>query len=247
MASADRGSGGAVPDGVETTYQEAFARIEAAVDAGETDLGALGFWRLVGKIKADPVLAGHWADVAGRIDRAAFAARVRLRVPIWAGHGLLLAGTAAGAAAVGVAITTTSPTVAGLALLFAGGAWSLSVHDLAHWLVGRATGIRFSWYFLSTRPFPPRPGLKTEYATYLRAAPIRRVWMHASGAIATKLAPFVALAFWPASVAPPWAAWGLVALGALEITTDALFSVRSGDWKKVRRELRVARLQASQR
>jgi hypothetical protein len=71
--------------------------------------------------------------------------------------------------------------------------------------------------------------------------------MHASGAIATKLAPFVALAFWPASVAPPWAAWGLVALDALEITTDALFSVRSGDWKKVRRELRVARLQASQR
>jgi hypothetical protein len=247
MASADRGSGRAVPEGAETTYQEAFARIEAAVDAGDTDLAALGFWRLVGRIKADPVLAGHWADAAGRIDRAAFAARVRLRVPVWVGNVLLVLGTAAGAAAVGVAIGTTSPSLAGLALLFAGGAWSVSVHDLAHWVVGRASGIRFSWSFLSTRPFPPRPGLKTDYATYLRAAPIRRVWMHASGAIATKLAPFVALAFWPASLAPPWAAWGLLAMGAFEISTDILFSVRSGDWKKVRRELRVARLQAPRR
>lgn len=247
MVRADPGSAEPVPGGEETSYQEAFARIEAAVDAGETDLGALGFWRLVGKIKADPVLAGHWAETAGRIDRAAFAARVRLRVPIWAGNGLLLAGTAAGAVAVGLATTTSSPIVAGLALLFAGGAWSLSVHDLAHWLVGRATGIRFSWYFLSTRPFPPRPGLKTDYATYLRASPIRRVWMHASGAIATKLAPFAALAFWPATVAPPWAAWALVALATLEIVTDVVFSVRASDWKKVRRELRVARLQASHR
>jgi hypothetical protein len=244
---ADRGSGGAVPDGAESTYQEAFARIEAAVAAGETDLGALGFWRLIGKVKTDPVLAAHWADAAGRIDRAAFAARVRLRVPVWAGNGLLLAGTAAGAVAVGIGVTTASPTVAGLALLFAGGAWSVSVHDLAHWLVGRATGIRFTWHYLSTRPFPPRPGLKTEYATYLRASPTGRVWMHASGAIATKLAPFAALAFWPASAAPAWAAWGLVALGAFEIVMDVLFSVRSGDWKKVRRERRVARLQASHR
>jgi hypothetical protein len=236
----------AVPDAAEP-YQEAFARIEAAVEAGESDLGALGFWRLVARIKADPMLAGHWAEAAGRIDRTAFAAQVRLRVPVWAGNGLLLGGTAAGAVAVGLAIETASPTVAGLALLFAGGAWSVSVHDLAHWLVGRAAGIRFAWYFLSTRPFPPRPGLKTDYATYLRASPIRRTWMHASGAIATKLAPFVALAFWPASVAPAWAAWGLVALGALEIVTDVLFSVRSGDWKKVRRELRVARRQASRR
>jgi hypothetical protein len=243
---ADRGSGRAVPDGAET-YQDAFARIEAAVAAGRTDLGALGFWRLVGRIKLDPALAAHWADVAGRIDRTAFAARVRLRVPVWAGNGLLLLGTASGAAAVALATASTSPTAAGLALLFAGGAWSVSVHDLAHWLVGLATGIRFSWYFLSTRPFPPRPGIKTDYATYLRATPLRRAWMHASGAIATKFAPFVALAFWPASNAAAWAAWGLAAMGAFEIVMDVVFSVRSGDWKKVRRELRVARLQASHR
>jgi hypothetical protein len=70
--------------------------------------------------------------------------------------------------------------------------------------------------------------------------------MHASGAVATKLAPFLALACWPATEAPAWAAWGLLALGVLQIATDVLFSVRSSDWKKVRRELRIARRRAAE-
>jgi hypothetical protein len=48
-------------------------------------------------------------------------------------------------------------------------------------------------------------------------------------------------------VAPAWTAWALIALGLLLIGTDVAFSVRSSDWKKVRRELRVARVQASNR
>ncbi|MEX2204011.1 MAG: hypothetical protein WD965_07965 [Actinomycetota bacterium] len=231
-----------LPQGAET-YEEAFRRIEAALDAGDTDLRALGFWRLLGRVKAEPALARHWAEVAGRIDRTAFESRVRLRVPVWAGNLLLLLGTIAGVVAVWLATRTTSELVAGLALVFAGGVWSVTWHDLAHWLVGRIVGIRFTAYFLSG-PFPPRPGLKTAYETYLRTEPSARVWMHASGAVATKLAPFAALAFWPSTVASDWAAWALLALGVLEIASDIVFSVRRSDWKRVRRELRVARLQA---
>lgn len=224
-------------------YQEAFERIEAAVDAGNTDLRELGFWRLLAKVKGDPVLSHHWADAAGRIDRKAFEARVRLRFPVWFGNAVLLVGTFVASFAVGLALSMTSELTAGLALLFAGGAWSVTLHDLAHWLTGRVAGIRFTSYFLGG-PLAP-PGLKTDYATYLRAAPAVRAWMHASGAIATKLAPFAALAFWPATEAPAWAAWALIGLGLLLIVTDALFSVRSSDWKKVLRELRVARIQSS--
>ncbi|HEX6131344.1 MAG TPA: hypothetical protein VF044_06405, partial [Actinomycetota bacterium] len=71
--------------------------------------------------------------------------------------------------------------------------------------------------------------------------PSSRAWMHASGAIATKLAPFLALAWYPASAARWWAAAALVALGVLQIVTDVLFSVRSSDWKRFRRERAVAR------
>lgn len=232
-----------VPGGAET-YQDAFERIEAAVDAGNTDLGALGFWRLLDKIKVDPALSAHWADVVGPIDRRAFEARVRLRVPVWVGNVALALGTLAGAFAVGLALSTTDGVVAGLALVFAGGAWSVTGHDLAHWLTGRIAGIRFTSYFLAG-PFPPRPGLKTDYATYLRTGPLARAWMHASGAIVTKLAPFLALAFWPAADAPPWSAWALLALGVVQIVTDVAFSVRRSDWKKVRRELRVARARSN--
>jgi hypothetical protein len=69
--------------------------------------------------------------------------------------------------------------------------------------------------------------------------------MHASGAIASKLAPFVSLAFWPASNAPAWAAWAILAIGIGQIVTDVLFSTKSSDWKKVRRERRVRRAQLS--
>lgn len=227
-------------------YQDAFARIEAEVAAGRTDLRELGFWRLLGRVKSEPALAAHWAETAGRIDRAAFERRVRLRVPVWLGNILLLLGTAAGAAAVAIALITTSPGVAGVALVLAAGAWSTTLHDLAHWAVGRLVGIRFLCYFIGSR-FPPTPGLKIDYATYLRVSPGERVWMHASGAVATKLASFVVLAFWPASDAPAWAAWTLVGLGVLQLVTDAVFSVRSSDWKRVRRERAVARRQTPHR
>jgi hypothetical protein len=224
-------------------FQELFARIEAAVSEGRTDLRELGFWRLLGRVKSEPALAAHWADVAGRIDRAAFEDGVRFRVPVWLGNALLVLGTAVGAGAVAIALTTSSPGLAGVALVFAAGAWSTTLHDLAHWAIGRVVGIRFLCYFVGSWT-PPTPGLKIDYATYLRASPGARVWMHASGAVATKLASFVVLAFWPASDAPLWTAWALLGLGVLQLVTDAVFSVRSSDWKRVRRELAVARRQA---
>ena len=170
---------------------------------GNTDLRALGFWRIVARVKPDRLLVHEHADQIGRIDTAAFRAGVRLRVPVWTGNLLLLAGIVAGGVAVWLAFVWDTALWKGLALLAAGAIWAIAVHSPAHWLVGRAIGIRFTDYFMGGPP-PPRPGLKTDYATYLRADPDSRAWMHASGAIATKLAPFVALAFWPASGAPWW-------------------------------------------
>ena len=222
------------------TYQDAFKRIEEAVDRGETDLRTLGFWKLLAKVKVEPALSEHWADVAGRIDQKAFEQGVRPRFPVWFGNGVLLAGTAVGAGAIWFALTTSDPTLSGIALIASAGILSVSLHDVAHLAVGRLVGIRFTSYFFGG-PFPPRPGIKTDYATYLRAEPSMRAVFHASGAIATKLAPFVALALWPATNAPAWAAWVLLALGAVQIGTDVAFSRRSSDWKKVARERAVAR------
>ena len=215
-------------------------RIEAAVAAGDTDLRALGFWRVVARVKPDRLLVDEHADQIGRIDTTAFHAGVKQRVPVWAGNLLLLAGIVAGGVAVWLAFAWTTSVWKGLALLAVGGIWAVAVHSPAHWVVGRAIGIRFTDYFLGGPP-PPRPGLKTDYATYLRSDPNSRAWMHASGAIATKLAPFVALAFWPASGAPWWSAAALLVLGVLQIVTDITLSTKSSDWKKFAREKAVAK------
>jgi hypothetical protein len=214
-------------------------RIEAAVTAGDRDLRALGFWRVVGAIKRDRAAIVRHADQAGRIDTAAFRAGVRTRVRPWVGVILMLLLSAVGILGVVLAATWTG-TWAGLALLGAGAAWSVGWHLPAHAFVGWLAGIRYTDAFLGGPP-PPRPGIKTDYASYLKAEPSMRAWFHASGAIATKLAPFIALALWPVTNAPAWCAWALLALGVLQIVTDITLSTKSSDWKKFRRERGVAR------
>jgi len=214
-------------------------RIEASVASGDTDLSRLGFWKVVRAIKLDRVATVELADQAGRIDTAAFRARVRLRTRAWVGVVAMLLLTALGFVGIWFANDWTG-TWAGLALVATGVAWSVGWHLPAHAVVGWLAGIRYTDAFLGGPP-PPLPGIKTDYATYLRAEPSMRAWFHASGAIATKLAPFAALAFWAGSNAPAWAAWALAALGIVQIVTDVTLSTKSSDWKKFSRERQIGR------
>jgi hypothetical protein len=214
-------------------------RIEASVASGDTDLSGLGFWRVVRAIKLDRVAAIELADQAGRIDTAAFRARVRMRTRAWVGVVAMLLVTALGFVGIWLAHEWTG-TWAGVALVATGVAWSIGWHLPAHAVVGWLGGIRYTDAFLGGPP-PPRPGIKTDYATYLRAEPSMRAWFHASGAIATKLAPFAALAFWASSNAPAWAAWALAALGILQVVIDVTLSTKSSDWKKFARERQIGR------
>ena len=216
------------------------ARVEDAVDSGNTDLSALGFWRLVRALKSDPTLAREFAEAAGRIDHKAFERRVRPRFPVWFGTALLSAGVLLGGALLAWAALCDHPGQAAVGLIASAGVLTVSVHDLAHLLVGRLGGIRFSSYFLS-RPLL-QPGLKTDYATYIRATPAARARMHAAGAVASKIAPFISLAVWPATTASGWAALVVLGLGLLQIATDVLWSTKKSDWKRYARERRTARL-----
>jgi len=239
--------------------QDRFARIEERVDGGDTDLSGLGFWRLVRIVKVEPPLAEHWADECGRIDRKAFERGVTVRVPVWLGNLLLMIGTGALVALVPVSLqvargegfaTAPNPTLGGILALVAAGGLSVTAHDLAHWLVGRLVGIRFIAYFLDG-PFRIQPGIKVDYASYLRTSPGRRAAMHAAGAVASKIAPFAVFVavYLPHRVAgydllPAWSLWAILGLGLVQIVTDLAWSRTRSDWKKVRRELRVGRAQS---
>jgi hypothetical protein len=214
--------------------------IEALVEAGERDLKALGFWQVVAAVKRDRGLVARHADQIARIDTTAFRNAVRLRVPVWVGNAVLVGGGLVGLAALIVASVLEDPTVVGILVVGTGLVWTVSFHSPVHWLVGWLVGIRFTDYFVGTG-LPPWPGLKTDYATYLRAEPAMRAWMHASGALGTKLAPFLALAFSPWDVVPLWAVITLLVVGVVSIGTDLVFSVKSSDWKRYLRERRVSR------
>jgi hypothetical protein len=242
-------------EGQPPAYQEEFARIEREVDAGNTDLPGLGFWRLVGQVKREPVLARHWAADIGRIDRKAFERRVRFRVPVWLGNSLLLGATAVLVALIPIALNLArgasppEPILPGVLVVWAGLGLSASVHDLAHWVTGRIQGIRFISYFTKGPPLF-QPGIKIDYETYMRAEPGGRAMMHASGALASKVAPFAVFVsvYFPHRAAdydllPPWSLWALLGFGVLIILTDVFSSTKKSDWKKVRRERRVARVQ----
>jgi hypothetical protein len=234
-------------------FQDEFARIEGEVDRGNTDLTGLGFWGLVGKVKQEPRLAGHWADVVGRIDRKAFEARVRPTLPVWFGNGVLLVEAAVLVVALMVAFrlaegpSAAGDTWAGILAVVAAGGMSVAVHCPAHWVVGRLAGIRFSRYFIGG-PLKVTPGIKADYATYLRASPGQRATMHAAGAVASKIAPFAVFAavYLPHmnrnfELFPEWSLWAILAIGAAQILTDVLWSTKKSDWKKVKRERAVAR------
>ena len=212
---------------------------EASMRAGERiDLKGTGFWKAVGAVKRNPAWVDAYADRIGTIDGAAFRA-AKQTFPMVAGTTVLIAGTLAGFGLI-LAAYYTDPPWNGLLLLAGMGAHLGTLHGLAHVAVGAAFGMRFTGWFFSG-PFRIQPGVKTDYASYLRTPPRRRAWMHASGAIATKLVPFLALgAAWGSGV-PGWTIAVILVLGVVMIITDVVFSRTQSDWKYYLREMRIAR------
>lgn len=239
--------------------EEALARAEQAVTNGRS-LRGTGFWRAVDGVKRDRSLVERYADRIATIDRRAFENGVKLRLPISIGLLGLVVMSALGGWSLNLSSRAAPtdqylsyfvqaphvdayrwPVFIPIAFLIGFGAVLIGTHCLAHWIVGRLVGIRFTHIFLGGPP-PPRPGLKTDYATYLRASPRERAAMHASGAVVTKIVPFALL---PLSLQLydgwPWLTWLMLFVGVVQIVTDIVLSTKVSDWKKVLRELRLAR------
>lgn len=211
-------------------------KIEVEIGFGGTpDLRGTHFWSAVAATKRDPDLVSKFADRIGAIDRAAHDAWARLVIPLTVGTIL-----ATVAALIGIGIVTGSLIVdfqwRGVAFLAGAGVLVGSTHGLGHLVVGYVVGIRFSGWFIGRAR--PQPGVKINYATYLRASPRSRSWMHASGALVTKAIPFLLIpgALFASGI-PGWVPAILVFVGVFQIITDIVWSTRASDWSKFRREM----------
>lgn len=217
--------------------EEILKEAQDAVDAGE-GLEGTGFWRAVGEIKRRPEFVEEFADRVADLDRRAFENWALATLPAGSGTALALAATAAGLGAVAGSQYLSEPWNW---LLFGAGTAVLLVptHSLGHLIVGSALGMRFTHWFVG-RIQQPQPGVKVDYATYLRTPARKRAWMHAAGALTTKAVPFLLIPAARAADLPDWVTWVLVTAGAVMVATDIAWSTKASDWKKFRRELKYA-------
>ena len=229
---------------IERTLSETERALEGD---GKPDLKQLGFWKAVGATKRDRGLVDRYADRIGAIDRKSFERRVSLRFPAALGVVVDVFQLALGIGLIALVLaplTGPSPWATSpwreLVFLAGMGAILVASHTLTHWVVGTLSGIRFTHWF-AVPPFKPQPGFKIDYASYLRTRAVSRAWMHASGAIVTKLVPFAAYPFALEAGLDPWAIWLILGIGVIQIATDAFWSVKASDWKKFKREMRAAR------
>jgi hypothetical protein len=216
--------------------------IDSALNAAEVQIAVgdapqlrgTGFWPAVRAVKNDTDLIDQFADRIGKVDRAAFNAWARLVMPIWIGTVLAIVGVLVGVSI--IAASAVVPQWNGIVFLAGTGVLIGTTHGLGHLVVGFIGGIRFyAWFIGAGRP---QPGVKTDYGTYLRATPRARAWMHASGAIVTKIVPFLLIpVVVAASAVPAWVTWALLALGVVQVLTDVLWSTKSSDWARFRREM----------
>lgn len=215
---------------------EALDRAEQSVEAGN-GLSGTGFWSAVAAVKRNPALVDDHAERIAAIDRAAFEQWALLSLPIGVGTTLLLFGLALGIGLIGFAYFVED--FQAVIVFYVGlGALLTTTHGLGHLLVGRFVGIRFTHWFIGEIS-QPQPGVKVDYVSYLRTPPASRAWMHAAGAIATKLVPFALLGAAVAAGLPAWSIWGIVGLGVGMIITDVAWSTKSSDWKKFKREMKL--------
>ena len=215
--------------------------IDTILNAAEVQIGfgnspeinGTGFWPAVHAVKGEPELIDQFADRIGAIDKAAFKTWARLVIPIGLGTAIAAVGVLIGLSIISAAAVI--PEWNGVVFLVGTGVLIGTTHGLGHVIIGSIGGIRFSAWFIGRGR--PQPGVKTDYATYLRATPRARAWMHASGAIVTKAIPFlllpVALAV---SAIPAWVSLVLIGLGIVQIVTDVVWSTKSSDWAKYARE-----------
>lgn len=228
-------------------------RIEEAVLKGNYSLGEMGFWRIVTKVKKEPELTRKFADQIGRIDRALFREKALISVPLKLGHFIEIVTTLFVIVILYRLISSGIHT--GIALIAGTFVLMATLHPLAHCVVGRIFGIKFTFYF-PDGPALIEPTIKTDYASYLKASPMKRAIMHAAGPLISTLVIIASLAIAIAVKTPPWTFWLLLGFLIFNVIFETLpplwvklgiKSFAKSDSYRALREWRIHRLYASRR
>ncbi len=177
--------------------------------------------------------------------------KIFTRLSIATGNVLQAAGIALAFVSFGAARSMNS-TATSAALLVAG--WVLlyfCCHAIAHWLVGRMLGIRFSFYTLGGTGNPegwpiglrwvfehlPFFGVQTEKGSMQTASRAAKAIMWSAGVTSSALVPTLG-ALWAWRFGIPWSKpFAVFALIWAAATLASNWTSRTGDYSKARRAL----------
>lgn len=184
-------------------------RIEKAILKEGEPSRERDFWRMVSRVKRDPKFTRMYAEQIGRIDGAIFRQKAGILVPLKLGNFVEMA------AAIFIIVISyeliSSEVYTGIVILACAFGLTVTLHPLAHYAVGRVLGIKFTFYF-PDGPALIEPTIKTDYATYLTASPLKRASMHAAGPIISTLVIAMSLVMAIYIEAPPWTSGILLGL-----------------------------------
>ena len=177
--------------------------------------------------------------------------RIFARLSILAGNALQVGGILAACLALRASRLEHSTAVAVTEMLLAWVLLYFFSHAIAHWLVGRAVGIRFLFYTVGGTGNPegwppglrwifehlPFFGVQTEKPSMEAAKPSARALMWAAGVTSSAALPTLA-ALWAWHSGVPWSGWfSLFALFWGLGTLASNWTSATGDYSKARRAL----------
>jgi len=177
--------------------------------------------------------------------------RVFARTSIAVGNILQAGGILAAGFALRASWSTNSKAIAVTTMLLAWVLLYLFSHAIAHWLVGRAVGIRFLFYTVggtgNPEGYPPGLrwifehlpffGVRTDKLSMQSVSPAARALMWSAGVTSSAVIPTLsAFLAWRSGV--PWSGWFfLFALFWALGTLASNWTSRTGDYSKARRAL----------
>lgn len=178
--------------------------------------------------------------------------RVFARCSVGVGNIFQIGGILAAGFSLRASLSTRSTAVAVGAMFLAWVLLYFSSHAIAHWLVGRAVGIRFLFYTVGGTGNPegwppglrwifehlPFFGVQTEKLSMQNVSPAARAIMWSAGVTSSAVIPTLsAFLAWRSGV--PWSGWFfLFALVWALATLASNWTSRTGDYSKARRALR---------
>jgi hypothetical protein len=177
--------------------------------------------------------------------------RVFARLSIAAGNTLQMGGILVACFAVAASRSSHSATIAVALMVLAWVLLYFLSHAIAHWIVGRALGIRFQFYTVGGTGNPagwplglrwifehlPFLGVQTEKLSMQQARPAARALMWSAGVTSSAIVPTLA-ALWAWHGGVPWSGWfSLFALFWALGTLASNWTSGTGDYSKARRSL----------